>query len=299
MKSTTREPSSRSHPFGFTLVELLVVIGIIAILIGVLLPTLANVRGQANALKCQANLRQMGQAIHMYVTNSKQQYLPWGIAPRRLEGGQAYYQRWYETLSLVLHPRDKFDETYGQPPPNPARPRVSQIFKDTDTMEGGVCHYTVNSRAMPEGGDAPDGSTAQTDLSFNGPTKLKKITQIKPSAETALVWCSQQSSFAATHPLLKYTAFSTSRYMDPAYDTRGDFYAAGFYFIRGLKPQYEEERILCAFEQDVATSTAQGSFYGVRTRHQRNKRANLLFVDGHVESKLATEMYRKLFCVNE
>jgi prepilin-type N-terminal cleavage/methylation domain-containing protein len=60
----------------FTLVELLIVIGIVAFLIALLLPSLSRAQEQARQLQCLPNLRQLGIAIVMYTNENASLFPP-------------------------------------------------------------------------------------------------------------------------------------------------------------------------------------------------------------------------------
>jgi prepilin-type N-terminal cleavage/methylation domain-containing protein/prepilin-type processing-associated H-X9-DG protein len=88
---------------GFTLVELLVVIGIIAVLISILLPALGRAQKAARAAKCLSNLRQLGMAHQQYLNDFK------GVIVQPVEYDKNYNPTsvfWFQRLSRYLNKKD-------------------------------------------------------------------------------------------------------------------------------------------------------------------------------------------------
>ncbi len=82
----------------FTLVELLVVIGIISVLVSILLPALGSARESAQTVKCMSNLRQIGIGLRIYASNNKD-VLPPLYTFDFLGGGMARGGYWATVLN--------------------------------------------------------------------------------------------------------------------------------------------------------------------------------------------------------
>src|SRR6185503_6008020 len=83
--------SRRSRHAAFTLVELLVVIGIIALLIAILMPALAKAREASQKTVCLSNLRQLGTAMQLYATQYKD-FIPIGYMDEKQFTYVAYHR---------------------------------------------------------------------------------------------------------------------------------------------------------------------------------------------------------------
>jgi len=172
---------------GFTLVELLVVIGIIALLISILLPALNKARMQAAQVKCQSNMRQLMMAASLYAGENKAQlpFCNWGgvtdntvypfgwlFARPDRRGAYLPYMQGPETavISGVLWQYLKNTVVYHCPLDN-AQSRLGTNTMTSYLMNGAQCGYGKLGTA----GNSPN-------------VPGLRFTQIRHPADAVLIW---------------------------------------------------------------------------------------------------------------
>ncbi len=120
----------------FTLVELLVVLGVLAVLAGVLLPVFARALAHARTTTCTANLRQLGAAFTLYAQDHDERLPDFRCDPRSAaRAGESAY--WHDRFCCGLSPEPEQVTATGLVVPYLRAPQVARCPADGDGAADG------------------------------------------------------------------------------------------------------------------------------------------------------------------